>query len=251
MQHLGFSEWSHTIGNLALLPSTIRLIADAGERDYAVSLCHTLDHRLRDSGDGVSEYTAELTRQVHSATVMVPVGDELFNNAHEAVVTLAQRFLFGAWGVIDAAGFSSLLVSGNVGEFPGGLAIEKWDSLIRYLRQSKELGENEAHRLVKLVENERIHFQSVKGARLVVDIKCGSVTYDGRAYDISSVNALRWLKILAEHPGEWISGGDLERYDPELMSVRTSELRSFLPADILKLVESVTGKGSRLRLSTV
>jgi hypothetical protein len=35
----------------------------------------------------------------------------------------------------------------------------------------------------------------------------------GTEHDVRSEQALRWVKVLAEHPGEWISGPELEEHD--------------------------------------
>jgi hypothetical protein len=58
---------------------------------------------------------------------------------------------------------------------------------------------------------------------------------------------LRWVKVLAEHPGEWISGPELRHYDQELDGCRPHRLRKSLPPAILDLIDSETGKGSRVR----
>jgi hypothetical protein len=76
-----------------------------------------------------------------------------------------------------------------------------------------------------------------------------SLTLDGSRYDVPSDNALRWVKVLAEHPNEWISGSELKKHDPELESVRTDRLREFLPEKVRALIDSKTGAGSRIRLA--
>jgi len=84
--------------------------------------------------------------------------------------------------------------------------------------------------------------------RLIVDIEKEQATFDGKPYEVSSKNALRWIKVLGEHAGEWISGIDLKRYDSELDGARTHKLKPYLPDPILALIDSETGKGSRIRL---
>ena len=42
--------------------------------------------------------------------------------------------------------------------------------------------------------------------RLTMDLPRKTLTLDGVTYDVASDNALRWVQVLAEHPGEWISG---------------------------------------------
>ena len=86
--------------------------------------------------------------------------------------------------------------------------------------------------------------------RLTVDFARKILTLDGVDYDVSSDNALRWVKVLADHPGEWISGADLGRkqYDDLLVGCRTDRLRRFLPKKISTLIDSKKGAGSRIRL---
>src|SRR5262245_32491966 len=83
--------------------------------------------------------------------------------------------------------------------------------------------------------------------RLVVNLARMTVTLDGTSYDVPSENALRWVRVLVNHPGEWISGSCLGTHDADLIGVRTDRLRDHLPEEIVSLIESETGKGSRLR----
>jgi hypothetical protein len=83
---------------------------------------------------------------------------------------------------------------------------------------------------------------------LSVDLNRLTITLDGKTYDVRSEAALRWMKVLAEHPGEWISGPDLRKYDQELDSCRTDRLKPKLPDPISDLIDSDPGKGSRIRL---
>jgi hypothetical protein len=85
--------------------------------------------------------------------------------------------------------------------------------------------------------------------RIAVDLACRTVTLNGTPHDVSSANACRWVAVLAEHLGEWISSTELEGYDNELVAVRTDKLRKHLPKNVDDLIESDTGKGSRLRLT--
>ncbi len=87
------------------------------------------------------------------------------------------------------------------------------------------------------------------GPRITVDLQKRTVTFDGKTHDVTSEQALRWLKVLADRPGEWVSSKGLERYDPELLQVRTDHLRKYLPEEICFLIDSKTGAGSRLHLS--
>lgn len=85
--------------------------------------------------------------------------------------------------------------------------------------------------------------------RIVVDLAKKTITFDDATYDVDSDQALRWVQVLASHLGEWISGPDLEKYDPNLIGVRTDKLQLYLPKAILNLIESQPGKGSRLRVA--
>jgi len=84
--------------------------------------------------------------------------------------------------------------------------------------------------------------------QLTVDLKGWTVTLDTDKYDVKSEQALRWVKVLVEHPGEWISGKELESHDPELIGARTYRLKQHLPKQILDMIDSETGRGSRIRL---
>jgi hypothetical protein len=84
--------------------------------------------------------------------------------------------------------------------------------------------------------------------RLTVDLARRTVTLDGMTYEVSSDRALRWVKVLAEHPGEWISSTELKRYDPELDDPRPDRCKKHLPPEILSLINSDRRKGSRLCL---
>src|SRR5262249_53976986 len=84
--------------------------------------------------------------------------------------------------------------------------------------------------------------------RLTVDLGRKTITLDGKPYDVSSDNALRRVGVLAHHPGARVRGTGLEKYDSELQNRRTDRWRNHLPDEILSLIDSVTGKGSRIRL---
>src|SRR5262249_29842857 len=77
------------------------------------------------------------------------------------------------------------------------------------------------------------HFQSTptkpQNPRIAVDLVRQTITLGGTTHDIASKKALRWVKVLVDHPGDWISGRELERYDDNLLEVRTDRLKHFLP----------------------
>jgi len=84
--------------------------------------------------------------------------------------------------------------------------------------------------------------------RLTVDLEKQTATLDGIAYDVKSVHALRWIAVLAASPGVWFSGPELKAVDPELDGVRTDRLKKHIPSPLLALIDSETGRGSRLKL---
>lgn len=84
--------------------------------------------------------------------------------------------------------------------------------------------------------------------RLTVDLKCKTITLDGEVMDCESENALRWVKILAAHPGKWISATELCTHDEELLSPLTHRWLPKLPAKVKALINSKPGTGSRIRL---
>lgn len=81
---------------------------------------------------------------------------------------------------------------------------------------------------------------------LDVDIPRKILIFDGIEFDVSSEQALRWVKVLAANPGEWISGPELGQHDAFLQGVRTDRLK--LPEEIKSCIDSDPGKGSRIRL---
>jgi hypothetical protein len=84
---------------------------------------------------------------------------------------------------------------------------------------------------------------------LVVSIEKQSATLNGVEYDLKSPQVARWLKVLNDHEGEWISGPQLKNYDSELDEARTDRLKKNIPDEILSLIESTTQRGSRLKLA--
>lgn len=97
----------------------------------------------------------------------------------------------------------------------------------------------------------------VPTSRLTVDEARQTITLDGVTHEVRSVTAIRWVRILAAFPGEWISGGELERRErdvisdseePKLIKARTDRLRPKLPAVVAELIDSRCGGGSRIRL---
>jgi hypothetical protein len=90
---------------------------------------------------------------------------------------------------------------------------------------------------------------SAKKPRLTINVAQCTATLDGQSYDVKSPQTLRWLKVLADRPGEWIASADLHHFDPELDGMRPHRRKKYLPTPILEMIESETGKGSRLKLA--
>lgn len=82
--------------------------------------------------------------------------------------------------------------------------------------------------------------------RLTVSLERKAITLDGQVFDVASDMALRWVKVLAMHPGEWIPAPQLKDFDPLLDGTRTDKLIARLPKAVALLIDSQTGKGSRL-----
>jgi hypothetical protein len=85
--------------------------------------------------------------------------------------------------------------------------------------------------------------------RMSFDLAKGTITLDGIPYEISSPQAIRWVKVLAEHPGDWITGPELHHYDEDLAEPRTSRWRQALPEPISRWIETKGNKGSRWTLA--
>jgi len=69
---------------------------------------------------------------------------------------------------------------------------------------------------------------------------------DGVFMDCDSEQALRLLKVYADHPGVWISSTELKDFDPELDGAKPHVLKKLLPPKIRSLIISNPRKGSRL-----
>jgi hypothetical protein len=88
-------------------------------------------------------------------------------------------------------------------------------------------------------------------ARITVDLARMQVTLDGVSMECDSVQALRLVKVYADHPDVWISASELKNHDYELDGAKPHVLKKRLPRVIASLIQSDRRKGSRLRFSTV
>lgn len=84
--------------------------------------------------------------------------------------------------------------------------------------------------------------------RLVVDLERGTVTLDGQTFDVNSNQALRWVRVLADLDGQWVSAPELTNHDEELEGARPDRLRRHLPEPVLALIDTHRSRGSRLVL---
>jgi len=80
---------------------------------------------------------------------------------------------------------------------------------------------------------------------VTVDLKRMVLSIDGRTYAVDSALALRWVKVLTERPGHWVSASDLRKHDPELEGARPDKFKKKLPDAILSHIDSDRRKGSR------
>ena len=87
--------------------------------------------------------------------------------------------------------------------------------------------------------------------RVTIDIERMQVTLDGVSMDCNSEQALRLLKVYAEHPDVWITASQLKNYDPELDGAKPHVLKKRLPSAIRSLIQSDCRKGSRVTFSPV
>jgi hypothetical protein len=82
--------------------------------------------------------------------------------------------------------------------------------------------------------------------RLTVDLARMGAILDGVFMDCDSKQALRLLKVYADHPGVWISSTEVKGFDPELDGAKPHVLKKLLPPTIRSLIEPDRRKGSRL-----
>jgi len=85
--------------------------------------------------------------------------------------------------------------------------------------------------------------------RLTVDLAKKTITLDGTTFDVSSDLALRWVKVLVSHPGEWISGPELKQHDEQLDGAEPHRFKHRLPPVVRALIDTHRSRGSRIRLA--
>jgi hypothetical protein len=164
----------------------------------------------------------------------IKLGRHSSPSAHEAVVFLADAvwLLLSYPEFVPSAGLCDRLGVGDI------------SALTAYLRQERGrvLRGNAVPPEPQTAEPEK------PPPRLTVDLKRQTLTLDAEVHEVPSLNALRWVMVLADRPGEWISKAQLKVYDAELDGVRPDKLKRYLPPKVLSLIDSETGKGSRIRL---
>jgi hypothetical protein len=137
-----------------------------------------------------------------------------------------------------------MVAQGVMQGLPPDLAGARWEDA--YVLATAEI--ERAVRLLTAAGRKRGWKLDIERRVVTVDLQRMTITMDGITSDVGSEAALRWVKVLSDHPGEWISGSDIARYDLELDGCRTHRLKEYLPPKIAGLIDSETGKGSRISL---
>jgi hypothetical protein len=68
----------------------------------------------------------------------------------------------------------------------------------------------------------------------------------GETIELPSAQSARWLKVLADNEGVWISSSALKEHDAELDGVRTDRLLKLLPEGLAAKIQTSKQHGSRL-----
>lgn len=84
---------------------------------------------------------------------------------------------------------------------------------------------------------------------LVVSVKSLTVRIvrSGKLYQLKCERVARWLKVLADRPGVWVSTKDAGDYDSELIG-RVDQLAKRMPKGLQEMIDALPGKGKRLRV---
>ncbi|MFO0791967.1 MAG: hypothetical protein U0805_21100 [Pirellulales bacterium] len=167
--------------------------------------------------------------------VSVEFGGRRFTSAHQCLYDLAD-------GVIMATAAANDSLGGTL------LPIRNWKRLQHAIASLPEM---DLGPLVDIASRECALIPEVDAPPppLVVDLEQQVVILKGTRHDITSPQAVRWIKVLADRVGQWVSGSDLVQFDNQLDGVRTDRLRKYLPPDIDQIIESRTGGGSRINLT--
>lgn len=174
---------------------------------------------------------------------------EIYRHAHHAVLQVAKRIVHE--GAVDAEGIHRLDFTPTVGDVPHMLeriVVPDLEELAVALQCEAAKAAALCEPDTKTARPDADDLSSAPAIRLCVDLAKKQITVGNQTYDVGSEAALRWIKVLADHRGDWISSSDLEKYDKELLRARTDHLKKHLPEPICILIDSETGKGSRLRL---
>jgi hypothetical protein len=229
---------------LELAVNTVAVIAEGCSADSAFALLYTIQHdRERHSGilydsigklatlsDGAIVWAHGRGRHgvVQCPDVFLPFR---WSSAHEAaleVSRLALEYFF--WPLElppdSLVKFEQLSV-GQLTLFQSLLDINRRKALALTMDEVADWQERIRRERAKLLmlttplTHESAKIKNTADAeqrlRVVVDINCMTIMLDEISYNVSSKQALRWVKVLVEHPGEWISASELHNYDNELM----------------------------------
>jgi hypothetical protein len=84
---------------------------------------------------------------------------------------------------------------------------------------------------------------------VAVDLTNWTVTIASVRHQLKGEQEARWLKVLAEHRGQLISGPQLKTFDTELDGVRTDRLLNRLPDPVKRILEVAGKKGTRMKVT--
>lgn len=86
--------------------------------------------------------------------------------------------------------------------------------------------------------------------RLIVDLAALTATEraTGITHTLKSEQVARWLKVLAENEGKWITSTQLAGFDPELDGTRTDRLLKSLPEKLRRKIATSSHTGSKITL---
>lgn len=120
---------------------------------------------------------------------------------------------------------------------------EAWKAATKYEvgRSRQDSSSKEKHTLEGIAKTDSENEQPCE-KMLTIDKRRLEATYGGKTYPITERQA-EFLEKLIEKPGVWIPGSELKKHYEE----RLDKVKNYLPKPILKLIESHTRKGYRLK----
>lgn len=192
---------------LASMAASIRALPAAGATEDTIKRLTTeLNQRYPDAHAAIRAVAIELRRARDRSAV---IGDIVAPTAHEVALEMVHTLNRERFGV----------------EIVGRKCVEVWpnaDQVIAEIELEYEKAKHARGQNTPLSPQEP---PPPPEPRLRVDLARKTVTLDGVTRDVDSDNALRWIKVLTEHPGEWVSGAELKSHDPDLQGDRTDRWR--------------------------